>query len=208
MITLDNVCKKIGNNIVLNNINLTLSPGKIYGFQGNNGCGKTLLFKMICGFSSPSNGRIFINNKEIGKDIDFPEHCGVIIETPGFIERFSGYKNLKLLSSINNLIDNKRIIELMELFNLDPESNKKVKNYSLGMKQKLGLIQAIMEYPKILILDEPMNALDEKSVLKTRKLLKSIKDDCTILISSHNKEDIIELCDEIFFINNGTLEKV
>lgn len=208
MIVLENISKKFGDNIVLNNINLTLNSGKIYGFQGSNGSGKTILFKIICGFAAPSKGKVFVNNKQIGKDLDFPENCGVIIETPGFIERFSGYKNLKLLSSINNLIDDKRIIELMQLFDLDYKSNKKVKNYSLGMKQKLGLIQAIMEYPKILILDEPMNALDEKTVEKTRKLLKSIKDDCIILISSHNKEDIIELCDEIFFINNGTLKKL
>lgn len=207
MITLNNVNKKFGGTEILKNININLEKNKIYGFEGKNGSGKTVLFKMICGFIAPSSGKILINNKQIGKDIDFPEKCGILIESPGFIDRFSAYKNLKLLADINRTISDTEIKKWMDFYDLEFTSKKKVKNFSLGMKQKLGLIQAFMEEPNILILDEPMNALDEKSVIKTRELLNSIKNNTIILISSHNKEDIESLCDEIFLIDNGIITK-
>ncbi|WP_066675046.1 ABC transporter ATP-binding protein [Clostridium septicum] len=207
MITLNNVNKKFGDTEILKNININLEKNKIYGFEGKNGSGKTVLFKMICGFIAPSSGKILINNKEIGKDIDFPEKCGILIESPGFIDRFSAYKNLKLLADINRTISDSEIKKWMDFYDLEFNSKKKVKNFSLGMKQKLGLIQAFMEEPNILILDEPMNALDEKSVIKTRELLNSLKNNTIILISSHNKEDIESLCDEIFLIDNGIITK-
>lgn len=208
MIVLNNVSKKFEDNTVLQDVNLRLDYGNIYGFQGINGSGKTLLFKLIAGFLSPSSGEILINDKQIGRDIDFPEECGVLIENPGFIEKLSGYKNLKLLANINNKISDEEIQKWMCFFELDFHSKKKVKNYSLGMKQKLGLIQAIMENQKILILDEPMNALDEKSVIKTRQLLTELKSHRIILLSSHNKEDIESLCDEIFSIVDGNITKI
>ncbi|MDU1313569.1 MAG: ABC transporter ATP-binding protein [Clostridium septicum] len=207
MITLNNVNKKFGDTEILKNININLEKNKIYGFEGKNGSGKTVLFKMICGFIAPSSGKILINNKQIGKDIDFPEKCGILIESPGFIDRFSAYKNLKLLADINRTISDSEIKNWMDFYDLEFNSKKKVKNFSLGMKQKLGLIQAFMEEPNILILDEPMNALDEKSVIKTRELLNSLKNNTIILISSHNKEDIESLCDEIFLIDNGIITK-
>lgn len=207
MITLNNVNKKFGDTEILKNININLEKNKIYGFEGKNGSGKTVLFKIICGFIAPSSGKILINNKQIGKDIDFPEKCGILIESPGFIDRFSAYKNLKLLADINRTISDTEIKKWMDFYDLEFNSKKKVKNFSLGMKQKLGLIQAFMEEPNILILDEPMNALDEKSVIKTRELLNSLKNNTIILISSHNKEDIESLCDEIFLIDNGIITK-
>lgn len=206
MILIENIAKKFGDNTILENINLKLEEGKIYGFVGKNGSGKTILFKMIAGFISPTTGKIKINNMELGIDRDFPESCGVIIESPGFINTLSGYKNLKMLADIKGIISDEKIKEYMNLFGLNYNDKKKVKNYSLGMKQKLGLIQALMEDPKILILDEPMNALDEESVIKVRNILKQLKQDKIILLSSHNKEDIEFLCDDIYEVNNGTIK--
>lgn len=205
MIKICNLSKKFKDTIILENINLQLERGKIYGFIGKNGCGKTLLFKIILGFISPTTGYVEINDKKIGKDIDFPSKCGIIIESPGFIENKSGYENLKMLANINKFIDENKIKEYMNFFGLDSNDKKKVKNYSLGMKQKLGLIQAIMEDPEILILDEPMNALDENTVFKVRDLLLNLKKNHLIILASHIKEDIESLCDEIYEINNRTV---
>lgn len=209
MIKIENYSKVYKDKAVLNNINLELEEGKIYGFTGKNASGKTMLFKAICGFIIPTKGKIFINNKEIGKDIDFPEKCGVIIETPGFINSISGFKNLKILASINNLIDDNKIKNAMELVGLNPNEKINVKKYSLGMKQKLAIAQAIMEEPKLLILDEPMNSLDVDSVENIRNILLDIKDKgTTILISSHNVDDINILSDEIYKVENGVVSKL
>lgn len=209
MIKIENYSKVYKDKTVLNNINLELEEGKIYGFTGKNASGKTMLFKAICGFIIPTKGKIFINNKEIGKDIDFPEKCGVIIETPGFINSISGFKNLKILASINNLIDDNKIKNAMELVGLNPNEKINVKKYSLGMKQKLAIAQAIMEEPKLLILDEPMNSLDVDSVENIRNILLDIKDKgTTILISSHNVDDINILSDEIYKVENGVVSKL
>lgn len=208
MIEILNLSKKFKNNIILENINLKLKKGTTYGFIGTNGSGKTLLFKMILGFVQPTTGEVFINNKKIGKDIDFPSKCGLIIENPGFIENISGYENLKVLAHINNNINDNEIKKYMDFFGLDPNDKKKVKKYSLGMKQKLGLIQAFMENPDILILDEPMNALDEKTVEKVRNLLLEIKHNKIILLASHIKEDIAILCDEIYKIEDKNIKCV
>lgn len=205
MITIKNVSKKFKENIILQDINLDLQKGKIYGFVGANGSGKTILFKIIVGFLEPTSGTIKIDDNIIGKDIDFPTSCGVIIESPGFIGSLSGYKNLKMLADIKGIITEDKIKEYMRIFKLDPDDKKKVKTYSLGMKQKLGIIQALMEDPEILILDEPMNALDEESVKKVRKILLQIKHEKIILLSSHNKEDIELLCDDIYKVENTTI---
>ena len=206
MILIENVTKKFKDNIILENINMKLDQGKIYGFVGKNGTGKTVLFKLIAGYLSPTSGRIKVNDINLGKELDFPTSCGVIIESPGFINNLSGYKNLKILADINSTIGSDKIKDLMVFFGLDPKDKKKVKNYSLGMKQKLGLIQAIMEDPEILILDEPMNGLDEENVLKVRNLLKEIKHNKIVLLASHNKEDIELLCDEIYCIKDKAIK--
>lgn len=208
MIIIDNLTKKFNKETILENVNLKLEKGKIYGFVGKNGSGKTVLFKMILGFISPSNGYVQVNNKKVGKDIDFPADCGIIIETPGFIDNISGYKNLRLLASIKGTIDDSKIRECMNFMGLDPDDKKKVKNYSLGMKQKLGLTQALMENPEILILDEPMNALEQESVVKVRNLLMKLKEEKIILLASHIKEDIELLCDEIYEIRDRTVKSI
>ncbi|TDT58384.1 ABC transporter ATP-binding protein [Fonticella tunisiensis] len=208
MIIVESLTKKFGSNTILENINLKLEKGKIYGFVGQNGSGKSVLFKMIAGFMSPTQGKIKVNNMQIGKDRDFPESCGIIIESPGFINNLSGFKNLKVLADINGIITDNKIKEYMKFFGLNPDDKKKVKDYSLGMKQKLGLIQALMEDQEILILDEPMNSLDEETVVKVRKLLKEIKHKKIILLSSHNKEDIEELCDVIYQVKDRTIKMI
>lgn len=209
MINIKNLTMRFKNKEVISNVNIKLEKGKIYGFIGRNGCGKTVLFKIICGLLTPTSGEVYFDNKKIGKDIDFPEDCGVIIENPGFLYGLSGFKNLKLLATINNRISDKEIRESMELVGLDSECNIKVKGYSLGMKQKLAIAQAIMENPKVLILDEPMNSLDEESVSKIRDILFDLKNKgITILISSHIKEDIEILSDEVYKVENKTVTKI
>lgn len=200
--------KKYGDKTVLNDINLKLEKGKIYGFIGRNASGKTMLFKAICGFISKSSGKVLVDGKEIGVDIDFPKDTGIIIETPGFIENLSGFNNLKILASIKNVIDDKKIFEALRIVGLDPVDKRTVKKYSLGMKQKLAIAQAIMEEPKLLVLDEPMNALDEESVKNMRNLFLELKNKgTTILIASHNSEDINSLCDSIYKVDNGVVKK-
>jgi ABC-2 type transport system ATP-binding protein len=150
----------------------------------------------------PTNGKIIVNGQKIRKDVDFPASCGIIIENPGFINNLSGFRNLKLLARINSNLSDDKIKEYMIYFDLDPEDKKSVRKYSLGMKQKLGIIQAVMEEQEILILDEPMNSLDEASADKVRDLLLRIKNDKTIILASHNREDIEALCDEIYLMES------
>ena len=207
MIEITNLSKKFKDKSILNNINISMDKGKVYGFVGRNASGKTVFFKLLCGFLSPTEGRICIDGREIGKDIDFPEDCGVIIENPGFIDNISGIKNLKILADINKKIDENKIRNTIKLVGLDPDDRRSVKNYSLGMKQKLAIAQAIMEDPKILVLDEPMNSLDEESVQIIRDIIIDMKNKgVTVLISSHIKEDIEVLCDEVFKVSNGKIE--
>lgn len=208
MIRVEKLNKTFGKTVILDNVNLSIEDGKIYGFIGRNASGKTVLFKILCGFISPTKGDIIIDGKKIGKDLDFPERCGIIIENPGFIDYLSGFKNLEILASINNIISKKDIEEVMLRVGLDPNNTKSVKKYSLGMRQKLAIAQAIMERPKILILDEPMNSLDEESVEVIRNILLDLKKQgVTILISSHIREDINILCDKVFRISQGVVNE-
>lgn len=156
---------------VLNDINLALESGKIYGLIGRNGSGKTVLMKIICGFLMPSKGYVLINGRKLGKDIDFPENTGIIIEAPTFLAHLNAYQNLKNLADIRGIIGPDEIRQSISAVGLDPNSNKKVGKFSLGMRQKLGIAQAIMENPDILILDEPFNGLDKDSVKEMRSLL-------------------------------------
>ena len=206
IIKVDNVIKKFGSEIALNNVSIEFERGKIYGIVGRNGSGKTVLFKTIIGFLKPTSGRVFVGGKEIGKDTDFADNIGIIIETPGFLSFYSGYKNLEYLASIKNIIGKKEIKESMERVGLDPGSKKKVGKYSLGMRQRLGIAQAIMENPDILILDEPMNGLDNQGVEDVREILLNLKDEGkSIILASHNKEDIEVLCDEVYEMDHGKL---
>ena len=206
IIKVDKVIKKFGSDIALNNVSIEFERGKIYGIVGRNGSGKTVLFKTIIGFLKPASGRVIVDGKEIGKDTDFADNIGIIIETPGFLSSYSGYKNLEYLASIKNSIEKKEIKESMERVGLDPNSKKKVGKYSLGMRQRLGIAQAIMENPDILILDEPMNGLDNQGVEDVREILLNLKDEGkSIILASHNKEDIEVLCDEVYEMDHGKL---
>lgn len=204
-----NVSKTFKGEQVLKDINLTLTDNKIYGFVGRNGSGKSVLFKIICGYMFPDSGKVMVNGKIIGKDVDFPENLGALIETPGFIWYQSGLANLQYLAKIRNQISKQKIKDTIRLVGLDPDSRKWVGKYSLGMKQRLGIAQAIMEDPDILILDEPMNGLDESGVDDMRRLLLDyISPGRIILITSHNKEDIQTLCDEVYYLQGGKIVDV
>ncbi len=201
-----NVSKRFGDETVVREVSLSLEPGRIYGIAGRNGSGKTVLFKMLIGFLKPTTGRIFVNGKEIGKDRDFAEDVGIIIETPGFLGGFSGYKNLEYLAGIKKRIGKEEIRRSMEKVGLDPDSRKKVKKYSLGMRQRLGIAQAIMEEPKLLILDEPMNGLDRQGAEEIRELFLKLRGEgVTILLASHHKEDMELLCDKVYEMEDGCL---
>lgn len=207
-IKINNLSKKIKNNIILNNINVNFSYGEINGIVGINGSGKTMLFKTICGLTNATSGTIYVFNKLI-KNGEFPDDTGIIIESPGFLSNYSGFKNLQILASIKNIISDDDIKYFIELVGLNPNDNRPVKKYSLGMKQRLGIAQALMEKPKLLILDEPMNALDESGVQLVRKILLDLKNKgVTILLASHNKDDINSLCDNIYEIKNGNFTKL
>lgn len=209
MISIENLNKQFKNQLVLNNINVKFSNGHIYGIIGRNGSGKTVSLKCICGFLKPTTGVISVNHKIVGKDIDFPENLGFIIETPGFLLNYSGYKNLKYLASIREKIDSNEIKESMSLVGLDSADKKHVGKYSMGMRQRLGIAQAIMEKPDILVLDEPMNALDKNGVEEMRRLFLKMKSEGKlILLTSHNREDIEILCDEVYEMEEGILNKL
>ncbi len=208
IIRVENLTKKFGDVTVLDCVNLSLEKGKIYGFIGRNGSGKTVLFKHIIGYLRPTGGRVTVDGMEIGKDQDFAENIGIIIENPGFLGRYTGFQNLKYLADIRNVIGKDQIRDSMRRAGLDPDSRKKVGKYSLGMRQRLGIAQAIMENPKILILDEPMNSLDNQGVEDVRRILLQMRDEGkTILLSSHNKEDIEILCDSVYEMERGCIKQ-
>ena len=197
-IIVEHVYKSFGMEQILTDVNLKISAGKIFGIVGNNGSGKTVLMKCICGFLQPDSGIIRVNGKIVGKECDFPEDLGVIIETPGFLPNLTGYQNLKILASLKGIIGKEEIREVLLQVGLDPDMRKPVGKYSLGMRQRLGIAQAIMEKPKVLILDEPFNGLDKTGVGHMRGLLQELKGQGkAILLASHNAQDIEVLCDEV-----------
>ncbi len=209
MINIESVSLNIKKTQILQDINIIFEKGKIHGLIGRNGSGKTMLMKCICGFVKPTEGTVFVADRQIGKDCDFPDSVGIIIETPGFIPYYSGYKNLKLLADLNRKIDKEKIRNTMQMVGLDPDLKRHVKKYSLGMRQRLGLAQAIMEDPDLLILDEPMNGLDKDGVSDMRKYLLNLKEQGkTILIASHSAEDIEILCDTVCEMDKGVLTKL
>ncbi len=197
-ILVEHVSKAFGKEQVLTDVNLSIPAGRIYGIAGNNGSGKTVLMKCICGFMRPDKGRIFVGGRQVGRECDFPDSLGVIIETPGFLPNVSGYKNLKILASLKGKIGRKEIMETLERVGLNPSMKKPVAKYSLGMRQRLGIAQAIMEDPDVLILDEPFNGLDKGGAAQMRELIKELKaQGKAILLASHNAQDMETLCDEV-----------
>lgn len=205
-IQVKHLSKNIHGTTVLDAIDLELSKGRIYGFQGRNGSGKTMLLRAICGLILPTEGEVVIGGERIGKDCSFPRRVGILIEYPGFLPQYTGLKNLRLLASIKNEIGEEQIRESIRRVGLNPDDRRKVRKYSLGMKQRLGIAQAIMEDPDLLILDEPMNALDTQGVQIVRQILLDFKKrGKTILLTSHNKEEMEDLADEKFTLENGRI---
>ena len=205
-IEVQNAVKRFRDQVVLKNISISFEKGQIHGIVGRNGSGKTVLFKCICGLMHPEEGVILVNGKRVGRDVDMPEDIGAIIEAPGFLPNYSGYRNLRFLANIRRKIGKEEILNVLKTVGLDPESRKHVGKYSLGMRQRLGIAQAIMEDPEILILDEPMNGLDNAGVQDIRALLLGLKEQGkTILLASHNHEDIAALCDTVHEMDGGIL---
>ncbi|WP_088225750.1 ATP-binding cassette domain-containing protein [Desulfosporosinus sp. FKB] len=201
-----NLCKEFKGQPILQNINLSLEKGKIYGFFGRNASGKTMLFRAISGLIKPTEGYIMIDKKILHKDMSFPNSIGVIIENPGFWDYYTGLENLKILASIKRIISVKDIKLSMNRVGLDPEDKRTFKKYSLGMKQRLGIAQAIMEKPELIVLDEPTNALDEQGINLVRTILLEEKNrGALVLIASHNKEDIELLSDTKYKMDSGRL---
>lgn len=208
-ISVQNVSKDFGHDRVLRNVTRDFEASRIHGIVGNNGSGKTVLMKCICGFLLPTEGKVLVNGKQVGKDMDFPPDLGIIIETPGFLPNLSGVKNLEILASLNKIIGLTEVAAAIRRVGLDPMLKKPVGKYSLGMRQRLGIAQAIMENPSLLILDEPLNGLDKNGVREMRELIKGLKTQGkTILLASHNQGDIDELCDTVCEIDAGVMTAV
>lgn len=205
-ILIRNLSKKFKDNLVLDNVNLKFESGNIYGFVGENGSGKSVLLKLICSFYIPSNGEILIDNINYCDNSSFPNNLRAFIDIPSFYPEKTGFENLKILAKIQNKINDEKIIETLKIVNLYEEKNKKFYEYSMGMKQKLGIASVIMENPKIMIFDEPFNGVDEKSKEKIIDYLKKIKNKKIIIVSSHIKEDINKLCDQLYYFEKGTIK--
>lgn len=208
MVKVEGLSKEFRGEMILQDVNITLERGKIYGLVGMNGSGKTVFMKCLCGFLKPTTGKVTVDGKEVGKEIDFPQDLGLMIETPGFIPYMSGKSNLKNLALIRNQIGNYEIEEALRSVGLDPNLKKHVSKYSLGMRQRLGIAQAIMEKPRLLILDEPFNGLDVQGVKDIRELLMSLqKQGVTMLLASHYDEDIRTLCEEVYLVREHRIRK-
>ncbi|HHV29330.1 ABC transporter ATP-binding protein [Acetivibrio mesophilus] len=202
-----NAYKSFKETQALSNVNVNFERGKIHGIIGRNGSGKTVLFKCICGFMTLTSGEIIVNGKKVKPSVS--QNIGIILETPGFIGSLSGYKNLKLLADIHKKVSDDEIKETLLKVGLDPQMKKHVRKYSLGMRHRLGIAQAIMEKPELLILDEPMNGLDKHGVTEMRALFKDLnKQGVTIILSSHYSEDIDALCDTVCEMDAGKLTQI
>lgn len=206
VVRLEDYCKSFKSAEVLKNINLTLESGKVIGLKGKNGSGKTMLMRAISGLILPTSGKVYINDKELGRHISFPPSIGILIENPSFISNYTGFKNLKILASIQNRISDDEIRDAIRKVGLDPDDKRTFKKYSLGMKQRLGIVAAIMERPDIVILDEPINALDEAGAGLIKGLLDELKaNGSLIIIACHDTEELNYLSDEIYEIYDGEI---
>lgn len=207
-ISIENMTKIIKGKTILDNITLEMEKGKIYGIQGINGSGKTMLMRAACGLIRPTKGTIKIGGKILGKESSFPESVGILIEKPSFISHYTGYRNLQLLAELKGVITKDEVKVCLKKVGLDPEDKRTFRKYSLGMKQRLGIACAIMEHSDFIILDEPFNALDEDGVALIRDLiLKEKEKGSLIMLSCHDKEELNLLSDEIFYIKEGKITK-
>lgn len=207
-IVICNVCKSYKKQVVLDNVSMDIQTGRIYGIVGRNGSGKTVLLKILCGFVYPDSGEVLIDGKQIGRNKEFPQDLGVVFDTPSFVPYYSGYKNLKLLADIKKQIKAEEIKDVMRRLGLNPDSKKMFWQYSVGMKQRLAISQAIMENPRLLILDEPMNGLDEDAVVLVRGIIKELaQKGTTVIMTSHNREDVALLCDYVYKISKGKISE-
>lgn len=205
-IELNHISKRFGSKTILQDVTLHVEQGKTVGLVGANGSGKSVLFKILCGFLKPDSGTVSVRGQELGKGRDFPENMGIFINSPGFIGIYSGLKNLQYLADIQGKTGTQEIREAMTKVGLDPDNKTKVDDYSLGMKQKLGIAQAIMENQDIIVLDEPFNALDFKTYGDIKDIIRMLKvEGKTIFLISHNFKDIELLCDEIYTIEECRL---
>lgn len=203
------VSKSFGKERVLKEISHSFETGKIHGIVGFNGSGKTVMFKCICGFLKPDSGYVKVQGKQIGKEVDFPESLGMIIESPGFLPHLSGYVNLKRLANLQKIIGKEEVMDAITRVGLDPCSKKKVGQYSLGMRERLGIAQAIMENQELLILDEPFNGLDKRGVTDVCRLFEELREQGkTILLAAHNMPDMEGFCDTICEMDAGVLTQV
>lgn len=209
MIKLEDVSKNIKDRIVLDHINFTFEDGKVYGLKGINGSGKTMLMRLIAGLIFPSDGKIFVSEKELGRDISFPESIGLLLENPVFLDRYTGVENLKLLAELSGSVDVEKLKQILIKVGLDPDDKRKYRKYSLGMKQRLGIAAAIMDEPSILLLDEPINALDEDGVELFTKIMNEEKERGTLVIlSCHEEMRLREYSDVIVFMKDGKIVDV
>lgn len=206
MIQLQNVTKRIKENTVLDNVSYTFKSGFVYGLYGQNGSGKTMLLRAISGLINLDSGSIFIDGEKLHDKIEFPPETGIVIENMELLPECSAKRNLQMLAKIKNIADEKDISFSLERVGLDPDSDKKVKKFSLGMKQRLNIVQAIFENQKIILLDEPTNALDEDAVQLIYKIIREEKSrGATIIVATHHKEDLKEVCDVILKIAEGKI---
>lgn len=205
-LTVENLCKKIKDRVILDNINLNLESGNVYGFVGRNGSGKTMLFRAVSGLINIDSGKVMLDEKELHKDMQVLPDMGIILENAGLYSEFTGRKNLQILADIRKKITPEEVDKAIEKVGLDPGDKRTYRKYSLGMKQRIILAQAIMEHPSILFLDEPTNALDEDSVKKIRRIVAEEKERGSIvLLASHNKEDIEMLADKVYYMVDGRI---
>ena len=205
-VTLHEVSKTIKGITVLDRISLELEGGNVYGVQGKNGCGKTMLMRTICGLIRPTSGSIFLNDEILGKDISFPRSVGVLIENPSFLNGYTGFQNLKMLSDLRDHLPSEKICDTLSRVGLDPADRRVYRKYSLGMKQKLGIAAAVMGDPELVILDEPINAIDETGVQNVRDILHDLKKKgSVIIIACHDREELEQLSDQIFKIEAGRI---
>lgn len=206
-IVVENLVKTIKDALILDHINLVMESGKIYGLRGKNGCGKTMLMRAICGLILPTEGKVLIDNKELHREIQVPPSIGVLIENPSFLPQYTGYRNLKMLGDLSDGISKDDIRNSMERVGLDPEDKRVYRKYSLGMKQKLGIANAIMGEPDVIILDEPINALDEESTGRIKTVLKELAEKGKlILVACHDREELEFLSDVIYEMKDGRIE--
>ena len=205
-IVLDHISKKLGDNLILDDICLSLSSGQVIGFQGINGSGKTMLMRVIVGLVLPSSGKVLIDGKELHKEIRFPQSMGILLESPSFLDMYTGKKNLQLLSSLGPVIPEQEIDDLLRDVGLFESKNRKYKKYSLGMKQRLGIAAAIMGNPDIILLDEPTNALDTNGVSLVRELiLKQRERGALLVVSCHDRDFLDDVSDVIYHIQEGRI---